>query len=295
MNPTFKPMLATQVDNLQDIKYPVYASTKLDGIRCTIFNGVALSRSLKPIRNKQIQQWARDNANMLEGVDGEFIVGSPTDQQVFLNTTSFVMSFDKQEDFSFYAFDLVQDAPAEYRQKALEQRNMPSNVKVVAQVLINDSTQLEAFRTAVVEQGYEGVMVKAINGKYKYGRSSIKEGLLLKLKLFKDDEFEIVGYDCKYHNANEATTNELGRTARSSAKEGLIPLDTLGVLYLQTNDGKVFGCGSGFDDKQRNELWLIRDSLKGQLATVKYFDLGGYETPRFPVFKFIRDKMDISS
>lgn len=294
MNPAFKPMLATQVDNLQDIKYPVYASTKLDGIRCTIFSGVALSRSLKPIRNKQIQQWASDNAGMLEGVDGEFIVGSPTDSQVFLNTTSFVMSFDKQEDFSFYAFDLVQDTPAEYRQKALEQRNMPSNVKVVAQVLIKDSTQLEAFRTAVVEQGYEGVMVKAINGKYKYGRSSIKEGLLLKLKLFKDDEFEIVGYDCKYHNANEATTNELGRTARSSAKEGMIPLDMLGVLYLQNNnDGKVFGCGSGFDDKQRNELWLIRDSLKGQLATVKYFDLGGYETPRFPVFKSIRSTDDL--
>ena len=293
MNPAFKPMLATQVDNLQDIKYPVYASTKLDGIRCTIFNGVALSRSLKPIRNKQIQQWASDNANMLEGVDGEFIVGSPTDSQVFLNTTSFVMSFDKQEDFSFYAFDLVQDTPAEYRQKALEQRNMPSNVKVVAQVLIKDSTQLEAFRTAVVEQGYEGVMVKAINGKYKYGRSSIKEGLLLKLKLFKDDEFEIVGYDCKYHNSNEAITNELGRTARSSAKEGLIPLDTLGVLYLQTKQGKIFGCGSGFDDKHRNELWLIRDSLKGQLATVKYFDLGGYETPRFPIFKSIRFTDDL--
>lgn len=288
-------MLATQVDNLQDIEYPVYASTKLDGIRCTIFNGVALSRSLKPIRNKQIQQWASDNAGMIEGVDGEFIVGSPTDSQVFLNTTSFVMSFDKQEDFSFYAFDVVQDTPADYRQKALEQRNMPSNVKVVEQVLINDSTQLEAFRTAVVEQGYEGAMVKAINGKYKYGRSSVKEGLLLKLKLFKDDEFEIVGYDCKYHNANEATTNELGRTARSSAKEGMIPLDTLGVLYLQTKDGKTFGCGSGFDDKQRNELWLIRDSLKGQLATVKYFDLGGYETPRFPVFKSIRDKMDTSA
>lgn len=286
-------MLATQVDNLQDIKYPVYASTKLDGIRCTIFNGVALSRSLKPIPNKQIQQWALDNALKLEGVDGEFIVGSPTDTQVFRNTTSFVMSIDKVEEFTFYAFDLVSDLTAQDRQKALEQRNMPSNVKVVAQVLIKDSTQLEAFRTAVVEQGYEGVMVKAINGKYKYGRSSIKEGLLLKLKLFKDDEFEIVGYDCKYHNANEAITNELGRTARSSAKEGMIPLDTLGVLYLQTNDGKVFGCGSGFDDKQRNELWLIRDSLKGQLATVKYFDLGGYETPRFPVFKSIRSVDDL--
>ena len=59
----------------------------------------------------------------------------------------------------------------------------------------------------------------------KYGRSSVKEGLLLKLKLL--------------------------RTARSTSKEGMIPVDTLGVLYLLTEDGVEFGCGSGFDDAKR--------------------------------------------
>ena len=45
----FKPMLASQIDDLSSVKYPVYASYKLDGIRAIIYQGVAYSRSLKPI------------------------------------------------------------------------------------------------------------------------------------------------------------------------------------------------------------------------------------------------------
>ena len=72
----------------------------------------------------------------------------------------------------------------------------------------------------------------------------------------------------------------------------MIPVDTLGVLYLSTKDGVEFGCGSGFDDATRKELWEQRESLVGKYATVKYFDQGGYDVPRFPVFKGIRNEID---
>ena len=288
----FKPMLASQVDVLADIKYPVYVSPKLDGIRAVIRNGVALSRSLKPIPNKSIQEWAKQNAQALENVDGEFIVGKPTAENVFRETTSFVMSHDKAQDFSFYAFDIVSEGGFEDRLKALESRILPSNTSVLPQVLVHSAEALEALRKQYVDQGYEGAMTKKPDGEYKFGRSSLKEGLLLKLKLFKDEEFEIVGFDCKYHNANEAKINELGRTSRSTAQAGMIPLDTLGVLYLKTKTSVEFGCGSGFDDEARDALWAIRDTLIGKFAAVKFFDLGGYDVPRFPVFKGIRDLMD---
>ena len=294
MDTNFKPLLATQLDDLTTIKYPVYASFKLDGIRAVVFNGVALSRSLKPIPNKHIQQWAKVNAEVLEGVDGEFIVGSPMSETVFRDTTSFVMSHDKVQDFSFYAFDVVTAELFVDRLNALKRKELPSNTIVLKQVLITSSVDLEAFRTDVVAMGYEGVMIRLPGGKYKYGRSSVKEQILLKMKLFKDEEFIIVGYECKYHNSNEAKINELGRTARSTSKDGMVALDTLGVLYLKTKDGKEFGCGSGFDDKTRDELWAVRDSLKGKLATIKYFDVGGYDVPRFGVFKGIRDRIDLS-
>lgn len=291
----FKPMLASQIDDLSSVKYPVYASYKLDGIRAIIYQGVAYSRSLKPIPNKSIQEWAMQNKKSLEGLDGEFIVGEPNTEEVFRETTSFVMSHDKVGKFSFYVFDILPaypEQPYNARKGILEGLSLPWNTKVLQQTLIASKDDLEAFRSNAVEQGYEGAMIKAPEGKYKYGRSSVKEGLLLKLKLFKDEEFKIVGFECKYHNANEAKTNELGRTARSTSKEGMIPVDTLGVLYLSTKDGVEFGCGSGFDDATRKGLWEQRDSLVGKYATVKYFDQGGYDVPRHPVFKGIRDVMD---
>ena len=204
------------------------------------------------------------------------------------------MSHDKVQDFSFYAFDVVTAELFVDRLNALKRKELPSNTIVLKQVLITSSVDLEAFRTDVVAMGYEGVMIRLPGGKYKYGRSSVKEQILLKMKLFKDEEFIIVGYECKYHNSNEAKINELGRTARSTSKDGMVALDTLGVLYLKTKDGKEFGCGSGFDDKTRDELWAVRDSLKGKLATIKYFDVGGYDVPRFGVFKGIRDRIDLS-
>ena len=46
MQLNFKPMLASQIDDLSSVEYPVYASYKLDGIRAIIYQGVAYSRSL---------------------------------------------------------------------------------------------------------------------------------------------------------------------------------------------------------------------------------------------------------
>ena len=69
MNPKFKPMLACECTDLSQVKFPILASSKLDGIRCTIFGGVAYSRSLKPIPNKFVQSWAKENAFNLEGFD----------------------------------------------------------------------------------------------------------------------------------------------------------------------------------------------------------------------------------
>jgi len=43
----YKPMLATQIDDLTKLSYPLYVSKKLDGIRATVFNGVAYSGKSK--------------------------------------------------------------------------------------------------------------------------------------------------------------------------------------------------------------------------------------------------------
>ena len=42
--------------------------------------------------------------------------------------------------------------------------------------------------------GYEGLMLRDPNGIYKFGRSSVKENILLKVKEFMDDEAEIIAF-----------------------------------------------------------------------------------------------------
>jgi DNA ligase-1 len=296
----FKPMLAVAAETNQ-VKFPCMASVKLDGIRSTIFGGIAYSRSLKPLPNLHIQQWCKLNQEALEGLDGEFIVGSETDPLVFSKTTSVVMSIDKVQDFTFFAFDVVDtDKTAFERYQDLLQKQikdeLPKEVWGVTQVRIENPKQLEAFEKDALEQGFEGTMLKSLDGKYKFGRSTVKSQQLLKRKLFVDSEFEIVGFEPKYHNANEAVINELGRTSRSTSKEGLVALDTLGALLCKTASGTIFGVGTGFDDATRKSLWDQRESLLGQLAKVKYFEVGMQgDTPRFPTFCAIRSPDDMSN
>lgn len=295
----FKPMLAVAAE-LNEVKYPCMASVKLDGIRATIFGGMAYSRSLKPIPNRSIQEWCKLNQEALEGLDGEFIVGSETDPLVFSQTTSFVMSHDKVQDFTFFVFDYVDETKTaferyQYLLQLQVQGKLPSNAWVVTQTKIENQEQLEAFEKDALEQGFEGTMLKSLDGKYKFGRSTVKSQQLLKRKLFVDSEFEIVGFEPKYHNTNEAVTNELGRTARSTSKEGLVALDTLGALLCKTPSGTIFGVGTGFDDALRQELWNSRAELIGKLAKVKYFEVGMQEgVPRFPVFISTRHPDDLS-
>lgn len=297
MKDKFKPMLACECSDISQVKFPILASSKLDGIRCTIFSGVAYSRSLKPIPNKFVQTWAKENAKDLEGFDGELILGNPNEEAVFNRTTSFVMSHDKVEDFSFWVFDLVNEDASKTRQEALESifsNKVIPRCQLLKQTLVNSPTELESFEEQQLQEGFEGTMIKDPQGLYKFGRSTIKGGQLLKRKVFVDSEFEVVGYEPKYHNTNEATTNELGRTERSSSKEGLVALEQLGSLTLKTTEGKVFSVGSGFDDAMRNQFWSEKESLIGKYAKVKYFPIGMlYGIPRLPIFLGFRDKLDI--
>ena len=54
MTRVIKPLLATKAQ-YDKIRYPVLATPKLDGIRCLMVKGTAMSRSMKPIPNTFVQ------------------------------------------------------------------------------------------------------------------------------------------------------------------------------------------------------------------------------------------------
>lgn len=296
-----KPMLA--VDAKGDINFPVYASPKLDGIRAIIKDGQVMSRTLKPIPNEYIQHVLGSNP-LLEGLDGELIVGKANHFNAMQNTTSGVMTRTGQPDFTFYVFDFytLPDMPYNKRYEMLSNptnlqhlEKPDSHVKLLRQTLIRNMRELEAFEAGALKEGYEGVMVRGVDSCYKYGRSTLKEQYLLKVKRFTDSEAMIVGVQELQHNHNEAKTGELGQTTRSSHKDNLVPGDTLGALVVTNEEGVTFNIGTGFTAAKRDELWEMhkRGGLIGRLAKYKHFEVGTKEAPRFPVFIGLRDPIDL--
>lgn len=289
----FKPLLAIDSEKVKNKAFPYYLSEKLDGIRCIVFGGVAYSRSLKPIPNKYIQEYCKLHSSILEGLDGELIVGDKNAPDVFNQSTSGVMRHDGEPDFTFWVFDKYIAGERYTSRIGKIPTDLPNRVKVLPMFYVESIEEVDKYEGEFLEQGAEGVMLRSLDGMYKTGRSGTKNPELQKVKRFKTEEFEIIGYEPKYVNHNEAKTNELGRTERSTSKEGLVAMDTLGALKLKTSEGLIFSSGSGLNDRARDELWKIRESLTGKLASIKFFEVGDYQVPRFPVLRGIRDIIDL--
>ncbi len=283
-----KPLLAYTVDAIETVRFPVFASPKLDGIRCLILNGVAVSRTLKPIPNDYIRhQLAR-----LPALDGELTVGDPTDPECFNRTTSAVMSRDGRPAFTFRVFDhfgtCADTFPqrlytAELRVNEAQADFRP--VEMVPQVFIRDAAELARYEAAQVAAGYEGVMIRDPEGIYKQGRSTAKEGTLGKVKRFADAEAEVIGVEELYRNGNAAEINALGHTERSTAAAGLVAADTLGALIVRAEGyAEAFKIGTGYTAAQRADLWRDRASLIGRTVKFKHQPAGAKDAPRFPVW-----------
>lgn len=302
-----KPMLAETVKDVESLNYPLYASPKLDGIRCTLHNGEALSRSLKLIPNVSIQERLRELASKIgHGLDGELTVGSPSAPDVYLKTVSAVMSQEGEPDFTFRVFDKF-DCPdldftyrleradravETYKSKYKQQPGM--EVVSHTHTIIHDSANLLEYEEAVLAIGYEGLILRSPEGKYKYGRSTLKQGWMLKLKRFVDAEAVICGFEELMHNDNEAFENELGHTARSTNAENLVPSGTLGALKVEDADTAVpFKIGTGFDAGMRELIWNNRHDMLGKIVKYKHFPVGAKTAPRHPVFIGFRSKDDM--
>lgn len=289
-----QPMLAVEAP--KDLKFPVLASAKLDGIRGVVENGVLYSRSGKPIPNKFVQRFFKEHAEQLDGLDGELIVGLPNAKDVYLKTNSAVMSIEGEPDFNFYVFDWVKDPTLPYnkRMEKIDEKTYTSRVVILHQIEIKNNEELVEYEEKCLKLGYEGLIVRSPTAPYKHGRSTAREGYLLKVRRFKDAEAEIIGFQEEMENANEAKEDKFGYTERSSCKDGMVPKGTLGSVEVRDlKTGVVFHVGSGFTAQQRKDFWKDRKNLLGKVIKYKFFEVGVKDLPRFPTFHGFRDKIDM--
>ena len=300
-----KPMLAGKCSSIAGLTYPVLATPKLDGIRCLVINGKAVSRKFKPIPNDHIRNTIEAEyaaGKYAAEFDGEIMIAGRS----FNDLSGDVRRKDGKPDFRYHVFDRVVSMRSgglglretyQDRMRMLGTLSLPDCFVKVLPVSIENELELATYEDNMLAHDYEGVMVRSPNSPYKCGRSTENEGYLLKVKRFEDSEAVIVGYEELMHNDNVATRDAFGRTERSAHQENLRPAGVLGKLVCQYKNaaGRTveFGIGTGFDAATRAELWVRRDKLKMKIVKFKHQPSGGDERPRFPVFLGFRDMWDM--
>lgn len=288
-----RPMLAETIVDVATLKFPLRASVKLDGIRCLIVHGKAMTRRFKPIPNRFVREYLEANAP--DGLDGELMLEDKT----FNEIQSAIMSESGEPDFEYRVFDYVcknLSVPFEERYFSLFDLVLPERIKPVIHLPFTNLSDLLKYEERALQYGCEGIMTRDPKGFYKCGRSTLKQGWLLKLKRFADSEARIISFEELMHNKNEAEINELGLTKRSNAKAGMIPANMLGQFQVQDiHTGQQFwiGTGVGLTQELRRDIWENKANYADKIIKYKYQPAGQKDLPRFPVYIGWRDERDM--
>ena len=293
-----KPIKAPSdpIDNnqLQYLHYPVLGSPKLDGFRCIVDQEPKTS-SMKPWPNLFINEELSNP--IYHGLDGEILVGSPTDPDMFHNTSGPVRSIHGKPDFRLFVFDNWTRGDFTYKERWLD--NLPEEkgrIVVLEQRLLHSSDEIMAYEAEMIQAGYEGAMIRSMTGRYKQGRCSFRDMNIFKRKPFVECEAIITGYKEGMKNLNESYTDEMGRNVRSSHQANKVPKGTLGSFELKSKlwpSKFTAAMGEGYTDEMKLDLWIQREMYIGKIATVKYQKFGSRDAPRIPSIIKIRPNWDV--
>jgi ATP-dependent DNA ligase len=178
------------------------------------------------------------------------------------------------DDIQLHLFDIVDlNLPQWQRLRKLTELSegfRPGLVEVVTRVA-EDLDGILRIYDEFISLGYEGIIVRHIDGPYVRRRSTF----IMKFKPKKSDIYQIVG------------------VKQMIDKDGN-PKEMLGALICQAQDTpETFGVGSGMDDEFRRAHWPEdkAEELVGKSLLVEYQHITpGVGVPRFPVFVKILEK-----
>ena len=262
---TYFPMLANEMtDKL--IQYPCYVQPKLDGIRCLIYmkegklyyqsRNHSLFQSFTHLEDELLHIFSVNKfiPNLI--LDGELYSHDLSFQQI----TSIVRKKDHPdlEKIEYHLYDLYSpDKSYKDRLQIIQlltcYRLTTRKIIPVITNLASNREEIEQYHSKFVIDGYEGLMVRIINGLY---RPQIRSKELLKYKHFKDDEFTVVGV----HEGNGG----------------------IAVFECQHNE-RVFSVNMKCSKEEKQSYLSNFNDYKGKLLTVRYQEMTDDGVPRFPV------------
>jgi len=269
------PMLAhTHEKQSAKIVYPAFVQPKLDGHRCIAIyaDGVCTlwSRTRKLITG--VPHIARAVEALLEGIDfnqpiildGELYNHDYKDR--FEQLTSFIRQETPKpghEVVQLWIYDIVTEGTFAQRNAMLDLLRQKDEDLLLRDTLVfvdsynvDDEQEMSDTFGVFLSEGFEGLMIRNANGKYKHGRSYD----LQKVKTFDDAEFKVVGV-------------EEGR-GKMAGKAMFVCDSGNGETFRVKMVGNLDALADYLVDPSR---WI------GQQLTVKYQGMSAYGQPRFPV------------
>ena len=266
----YSPMLAYDFKKKSsNIIYPCNVQPKLDGIRAIAVKNRLYSRNgllfptLEHIKSELLK------SNLI--LDGELY----TDDINFEKIVGLVRKSTKTQEeeklslkIYFNVFDIV-DKSLTFKErysilKNFIEKNSFKYIKLVKTEICNKKEEIETFLNKYINEGYEGLIIRNIKGKYEEG---LRSSNLLKLKKFKDEEFKIVDYTC----------------AKNGKEVGCV------IWICSTKEGKIFNVRPEGGYSERKKLYRNGKNYIGKMLTVKYQEMTNDNIPRFPVGVGIRD------
>lgn len=268
-NEVLLPMLAHNFHKRgYDIKYPCYVQPKLDGVRCLA----------KKTDDNTIKYYSRMGKEFttLEHLTEDLLcimkTGDVLDGEIYSHDITFQEMIrlvkklrPESKTLEYHVFDLV-DTQASFDErigKLSVTVMVTSLVKYVETKKINDGKSVKEMHDKYLADGYEGLMLRNIEGKYALNKRSSD---LQKYKVFQDEEYEIVG----------------GKPS-TGTEEGCVIFD------VKLEDGRTFSVRPRGSFELRKEWMDNIDKLIGKKLTVRFQEKSEKGVPRFPVGISIRD------
>ncbi len=300
------------------VKFPCWIQPKIDGVRAYNPEGTLLARTQKKHGNRHTTAFYSQPAYV--GMDGELAAELETHPDLCRITSSAVGSYEGTPFTLWWLFDYVVDTtihlPYEARYNELKQRvaelqaqSKGMRLRVVPYVVCNNLAELEAAHEANMQAGYEGSCIYNPSLPHKEGDSSATHGGVNRIKDFVDFEAEVLSVIEGEENQNEAQTNELGRTFRTSHQANKVPNGMVGNMScrnlkdvfdiydkkkLLIAKDQIFTCSPGnMPHSDRLRFFKEQSLIVGKVIKAKFFPKGIKDAPRFPTYQCIRNPEDL--
>ena len=158
-------------------------------------------------------------------------------------------------------------------------------INVIKQDYLYSKKEVNEYFEKALKKGYEGLILKDPNGKYKAGRGTIKEGLIYKVKPFKTTDSKILDIiqATKVDPNAEKKINQLGRSETSKKLEDRILIERASAFLVDYKGNKV-KVVIAMTDKEKEEIWKNKKNYIGKVVEYKFMEVGMKEggLPRHP-------------